>query len=86
MRCKFANMLGRNAIALGLSICYLTAIYLFALAASAGTALAHEHWILTHKQIVEWNSKPKPALGQNPSATMLPQRRLSPAADIPPAT
>jgi hypothetical protein len=62
MRCKFANMLGRNAIALGLSICYLTAIYLFALAASAGTALAHEHWILTHEQIVEWNSKPKPEL------------------------
>jgi NADH dehydrogenase FAD-containing subunit/uncharacterized membrane protein YphA (DoxX/SURF4 family) len=65
MRCKFANMLGRNATALRLPICYLTAICLFALAALftfAGTALAHEHWILTHEQIVEWNSKPKPEL------------------------
>ena len=52
-------------MALRLPIFYSAAMYLFALATVfifADAALAHEHWILTPEQIVEWNSKPKPEL------------------------
>ena len=59
------NIKPQNRIALHLQIFSSIAPYFLVIAALllfANAALAHERWILTPEQIVEWNSKPKPDL------------------------
>jgi NADH dehydrogenase FAD-containing subunit/uncharacterized membrane protein YphA (DoxX/SURF4 family) len=52
----------RHAVARCLSVVTPTIVIFLLLLIGTSEALAHERWILSPSQVLEWNSRPKPAL------------------------